>query len=72
MPPPRRETDEINPAGNSASVRTRRIREFARDVLGFEEFRPGQERAMQAVLSAWESAGQSEAAGKSKLRSWLD
>jgi ATP-dependent DNA helicase RecQ len=51
VPPPRRETDEINPAGNSASVRTRRIREFARDVLGFEEFRPGQERAMQAVLS---------------------
>lgn len=43
-----------NPAGNSAggskSVRTRRIREFARDVLGFEEFRPGQEEAMQAVV----------------------
>jgi ATP-dependent DNA helicase RecQ len=40
-----------NPAGNSASVRTRRIREFARDVLGYEEFRPGQEAAMQAVVS---------------------
>ncbi|WP_116451980.1 RecQ family ATP-dependent DNA helicase [Blastococcus litoris] len=40
-----------NPAGNSASVRTRRIREFARDVLGFEEFRPGQEAAMQSVVS---------------------
>ena len=40
-----------NPAGNSASVRTRRIREFARDVLGFHEFRPGQERAMQAVAA---------------------
>src|SRR4051794_2747010 len=51
VPPARRETDKINPAGNSASVRTLRIREFARDVLGFEEFRPGQERAMQGVLS---------------------
>src|SRR3954447_2724165 len=40
-----------NPAGNSASVRTRRIREFARDVLGYEEFRPGQETAMQAVVA---------------------
>src|SRR4051794_35995181 len=27
-----------------------RIREITRDVLGFEEFRPGQERAMQAVV----------------------
>jgi ATP-dependent DNA helicase RecQ len=32
-------------------VRTRRIREFAREVLGFEEFRPGQEAAMQAVVA---------------------
>jgi ATP-dependent DNA helicase RecQ len=40
-----------NPAGATASVRTRRIREFAREVLGFEEFRPGQERAMQAVVA---------------------
>jgi ATP-dependent DNA helicase RecQ len=44
-----------NPAGNAAggskSVRTRRIREFARDVLGYEEFRPGQEAAMQAVVA---------------------
>jgi ATP-dependent DNA helicase RecQ len=40
-----------NPAGNSASVRTRRIREFAREVLGFEDFRPGQEEAMQAVVA---------------------
>ncbi|HEV7188050.1 MAG TPA: ATP-dependent DNA helicase RecQ [Blastococcus sp.] len=40
-----------SPAGNSASVRTRRIREFARDVLGFEEFRPGQEQAMQSVVA---------------------
>ncbi|RBY92180.1 recombinase RecQ [Blastococcus sp. TBT05-19] len=31
-------------------MRTRRIREFAREVLGYEEFRPGQERAMQAVV----------------------
>jgi ATP-dependent DNA helicase RecQ len=43
-------TDD-NPAGASASVRTRRIREFARDVLGFESFRPGQEEAMQAVVA---------------------
>ncbi|MBM7806473.1 ATP-dependent DNA helicase RecQ [Geodermatophilus bullaregiensis] len=40
-----------NPVGNSASVRTRRLREVARDVLGFDDFRPGQERAMQAVLA---------------------
>ena len=40
-----------NRAGDSASVRTRRIREFARDVLGFTEFRPGQEEAMQAVAA---------------------
>ena len=32
-------------------MRTRRIREFARDVLGFETFRPGQEAAMQAVVA---------------------
>ncbi len=50
--PPRHETtDDDNPAGGSASVRTRRIREFAREVLGFTEFRPGQEAAMQAVVS---------------------
>ncbi|TFV67834.1 UNVERIFIED_ORG: ATP-dependent DNA helicase RecQ [Bacillus sp. AZ43] len=46
--PPARAQD--NPAGNSASVRTRRIRETARDVLGYEEFRPGQEAAMQSVV----------------------
>ncbi len=44
-------TPNDNPAGASASVRTRRLRETARDVLGFGDFRPGQERAMQAVLS---------------------
>jgi ATP-dependent DNA helicase RecQ len=38
-------------AGASPSVRTRRIREFAREVLGYEEFRPGQEAAMQAVVA---------------------
>jgi ATP-dependent DNA helicase RecQ len=32
-------------------VRTRRIREVARDVLGFTEFRPGQEAALQAVVA---------------------
>src|SRR5437763_16159815 len=40
-----------NPAGNSPSVRTRRIREVAREVLGFEDFRLGQERAMQSVVA---------------------
>lgn len=42
--------DEENPAGATSSVRTRRIREFARKVLGFDSFRPGQEEAMQAVV----------------------
>lgn len=51
MPPRRQSTANDNPAGGSASVRTRRIREFAREVLGFEDFRPGQEAAMQAVVS---------------------
>jgi len=32
-------------------VRTRRIRETARDVLGYESFRPGQEEAMKAVAA---------------------
>jgi ATP-dependent DNA helicase RecQ len=50
VPPHRRTTENDNPAGGSASVRTRRIREFAREVLGFSEFRPGQEAAMQAVV----------------------
>jgi ATP-dependent DNA helicase RecQ len=40
-----------NPAGASPSVRTRRIREVARELLGIEEFRPGQEEAMQSVVS---------------------
>ena len=48
MPVPREKQD--NPAGGSASVRTRRLRETARDVLGFDGFRPGQEQAMQSVL----------------------
>jgi ATP-dependent DNA helicase RecQ len=51
VPPRRPESDDDNPAGATASVRTRRIREFAREVLGFEEFRPGQEKAMQAVVA---------------------
>ncbi|WP_169064675.1 RecQ family ATP-dependent DNA helicase [Geodermatophilus dictyosporus] len=46
---PREKQD--NPAGGSASVRTRRLRETARDVLGYDGFRPGQEPAMQSVLS---------------------
>ena len=39
-----------NPAGATASVRTRRIRRIAREVLGYDSFRPGQEEAMQAVV----------------------
>ncbi|MGY1711720.1 RecQ family ATP-dependent DNA helicase [Geodermatophilus sp. SYSU D00758] len=44
-------TSADNPAGKTAAVRTRRIRETARELLGFETFRPGQERAMQSVVS---------------------
>jgi ATP-dependent DNA helicase RecQ len=51
VPPASPDDRADNPAGNSASVRTRRIREFAREVLGYEEFRPGQEAAMQAVVA---------------------
>lgn len=47
----RRAADPRTTAGGSASVRTRRIRETAREVLGFEEFRPGQEDAMKAVAA---------------------
>jgi ATP-dependent DNA helicase RecQ len=59
---------EDNPAGNSASVRTRRIREVAREVLGFTEFRPGQERAMQAVAGGRDTlAVLPSGAGKSAI-----
>jgi ATP-dependent DNA helicase RecQ len=51
VPARRPASDDDNPAGATASVRTRRIREFARDVLGFEAFRPGQEAAMQSVAA---------------------
>jgi ATP-dependent DNA helicase RecQ len=46
-----RPADPTTKAGGSASVRTRRIRETARDVLGYTEFRPGQEDAMKAVAA---------------------
>jgi len=46
-----RSADPPTKAGGPASVRSRRIRETARDVLGFEEFRPGQEDAMKAVAA---------------------
>ena len=46
-----RAADPTTKAGGSASVRTRRIRETAREVLGYEEFRPGQEEAMKAVAA---------------------
>lgn len=49
MPVPRKK--QVDPAGASPSVRTRRIREVARELLGFEEFRPGQEEAMKSVVS---------------------
>ena len=45
------QSESPNPAGATPAVRTRRLREVARDLLGYDEFRPGQERAMQAVLS---------------------
>src|SRR5215213_6852059 len=51
VPPHSQQTDSDNPAGATAAVRTRRLREVARGLLGFEEFRPGQERAMQSVLA---------------------
>ncbi|SDY60437.1 ATP-dependent DNA helicase RecQ [Modestobacter sp. DSM 44400] len=43
--------DAATSAGGSASVRTRRIRQAAREVLGYEEFRPGQEAAMQSITA---------------------
>jgi ATP-dependent DNA helicase RecQ len=51
--PPAPPTDDPagNAAGGSTSVRTRRIRAFARDILGFDSFRPGQEEAMQSVVA---------------------
>jgi ATP-dependent DNA helicase RecQ len=49
-------------------VRTRRIREFAREVLGFEKFRPGQETAMQAVTAGRDTlAVLPSGAGKSAI-----
>ena len=66
MPVPRKKQD--NPAGASPSVRTRRIRETARELLGYEEFRPGQEEAMQSVLSGQDTlAVLPSGAGKSAV-----
>jgi ATP-dependent DNA helicase RecQ len=66
--PPRRSAPADNPAGNSASVRTRRIREFVREVLGFASFRPGQERAMQSVAAGRDTlAVLPSGAGKSAI-----
>ncbi len=57
-----------HPAGASAAVRTRRLRETARELLGFEEFRPGQERAMQSVLAGRDTlAVLPSGAGKSAI-----
>ncbi|WP_448615051.1 RecQ family ATP-dependent DNA helicase [Modestobacter sp. URMC 112] len=57
--PPRTDTapadtvaaDVLTTAGGSASVRTRRIRQTAREVLGFADFRPGQEAAMKSIVA---------------------
>jgi ATP-dependent DNA helicase RecQ len=71
--PPRRRvpenpSDSDNPAGGTASARTRRIREFAREVLGFAGFRPGQETAMQAVTAGRDTlAVLPSGAGKSAI-----
>src|SRR4051812_3299465 len=68
VPPRRREPEDDNAAGNSASVRTRRIREIARDLLGYEEFRPGQERAMQSIAAGRDTlAVLPSGAGKSAI-----
>ncbi|MBB3086942.1 RecQ family ATP-dependent DNA helicase [Geodermatophilus sabuli] len=61
-------TEDTNPAGATASVRTRRIREVARDLLGFEDFRPGQEEAMTSVVSGQDTlAVLPSGAGKSAV-----
>ncbi len=44
------QTLDTLPHGDPAAARTGRIRAFAREVLGYETFRPGQEEAMQAVV----------------------
>ncbi|WP_245177148.1 ATP-dependent DNA helicase RecQ [Geodermatophilus sp. DF01-2] len=63
---PRKKQD--NPAGASPSVRTRRIREVARELLGFEEFRPGQEEAMKSVAGGQDTlAVLPSGAGKSAV-----
>jgi ATP-dependent DNA helicase RecQ len=65
-PVPRSSQD--NPAGASASVRTRRIREVARELLGFTDFRPGQEEAMQSVVAGQDTlAVLPSGAGKSAV-----
>src|SRR4051794_5663822 len=64
----KRPADPVTRAGGSASVRTRRIRETAREVLGFTDFRPGQEAAMQAVTAGRDTlAVLPSGAGKSAI-----
>ena len=53
-------------AATPPSGGTRRIREFAREVLGYEEFRPGQEAAMQAVVSGRDTPAGLAAGGGEK------
>jgi ATP-dependent DNA helicase RecQ len=63
-----RPADPTTKAGGSASVRTRRIRQVARDVLGYTGFRPGQEDAMKAVVAGQDTlAVLPSGAGKSAV-----
>ena len=68
VPPREPEPEDDRPAGATASVRTRRIREFAREVLGFEDFRPGQEKAMQAVAAGRAPPPRHPAGARQKAR----
>ncbi|WP_245821120.1 RecQ family ATP-dependent DNA helicase [Geodermatophilus pulveris] len=61
-------TDQRNPAGASPAVRTRRIRRVARELLGFDDFRPGQEEATQSVVAGCDTlAVLPSGAGKSAV-----
>ena len=59
VPPPHEKPD---------ALRSRRIRRLAHDLLGFVDFRPGQERAMQAVVAGRDTlAVLPSGAGKSAI-----
>ena len=61
---PTDDSPDENPAGATASVRTRRIRRIAREVLGYDSFRPGQEEAMQAVVGGRDTLAVLPSAGR--------